>query len=159
MSKNKLLEPCNPCVSPGAPCEQCMFGYRSAEDNHKHMKELLEAVLNGEKPHGWKCATTYMAYHHDWKERIGYEGTGPKIEVVVGEPSESKPKYVETDEKVLTMSDLCEEVVKWRAILMAGGFNGLEANEIIQRILHLAFTSDVCVGDVLNALMVKEEQK
>lgn len=77
--KNKLLNPCNPCLRPGAQCEQCMFGYRSAEDNHKHMKELMEKVLNGEKPYGWKCATTYMAYHHDWKEQMNYESEANEL--------------------------------------------------------------------------------
>ena len=64
------LDPCNPCVCTGAPCEQCMFGYQSRETNHKLMKNLIIATNNGEKPNGWKCAETYMYYHRNWKEEM-----------------------------------------------------------------------------------------
>ena len=28
-----MLTPCNPCICTGASCEQCMFGYQSAQTN------------------------------------------------------------------------------------------------------------------------------
>jgi hypothetical protein len=42
VKNNKLLSPCSPCVCLGAPCEQCMFGYKSAEENHRLLKDVLE---------------------------------------------------------------------------------------------------------------------
>lgn len=65
-----MLDPCDPCVCIGAPCEQCMFGYRSSQSNHEHMKELITAVNNGEKPVGWRNAETYMMYHRDWEKEM-----------------------------------------------------------------------------------------
>ena len=67
----KMLNPCNPCVCPGAPCEQCTYGYRSKEENHESMKKLLLAVDAGAKPYGWKSAERYMQFHSDWREIIG----------------------------------------------------------------------------------------
>lgn len=66
-----MLDPCNPCVCPGAPCEQCTFGYRSKEDNHENMKSLIERVESGEKPIGWRCVETYKTYHKNWREEAG----------------------------------------------------------------------------------------
>lgn len=63
-----MLAPCNPCVCPGAPCEQCAFGYQSAESKHNMMKRLILAYIAGERPNGWRCAETYMRYHPDWKK-------------------------------------------------------------------------------------------
>lgn len=34
--------PCSPCLCPGAPCEQCMFGYISDHEKAKLLKEVLE---------------------------------------------------------------------------------------------------------------------
>lgn len=65
-----MLNPCNPCVCVGAPCEQCMFGYRSSKENHESMKKLLIAVDAGEKPVGWKCAETYRYYHKNWRNEL-----------------------------------------------------------------------------------------
>ena len=66
-----MLNPCSPCVCTGAPCEQCMFGYRSLESNHEHMKELLLAYTRGEKPSGWKCAAIYTQFHSNWRDELG----------------------------------------------------------------------------------------
>ena len=65
-----MLTPCNPCVCPGAPCEQCMFGYQSAETNHKTMKDLIIQVENGEKPMGYMIPEWYKCYHPDWKKEM-----------------------------------------------------------------------------------------
>ena len=65
-----MLNPCRPCVCVGAPCEQCMFGYLSAETTHNMMRELIVKVLAGEKPPGWKNAEYYMELHVDWKDQF-----------------------------------------------------------------------------------------
>lgn len=65
-----MLNPCRPCVCPKAPCEQCMFGYRPAEENHEHMKNLILAVNAGEKPYGYICAERYMIYHENWNDEL-----------------------------------------------------------------------------------------
>ena len=61
-----MLDPCEPCVCPSAPCEQCTFGYRSDRENHKQMKELIEAVEKGLKPVGYRLVETYKRYHPKW---------------------------------------------------------------------------------------------
>lgn len=65
-----MLNPCRPCCCPGAPCEQCGFGYRTREENHESMKQLLIEFNAGEKPIGWKAAELYMFYHSDWKSEL-----------------------------------------------------------------------------------------
>lgn len=65
-----MLEPCNPCICSGAQCEQCMFGYQSAEANHKQMKRLIELVDSGEKPNGFLLAQRYKDIHSDWKKQM-----------------------------------------------------------------------------------------
>lgn len=65
-----MLKPCDPCVCPGAPCEQCMFGYQSEKEAHKRMKDLITRVNNGEKPVGWRNAETYMMYHRNWEKEM-----------------------------------------------------------------------------------------
>lgn len=65
-----ILTPCSPCICSGAPCEQCMFGYRSAEDNHKSMKRLIEAVERGEKPFGYQLVDSYKIVHSNWREQM-----------------------------------------------------------------------------------------
>lgn len=65
-----MLTPCNPCICSRTPCEQCMFGYRSDEDNHKSMKSLIEAVERGEKPLGYALVDKYKGAHSNWKEQM-----------------------------------------------------------------------------------------
>ena len=65
-----MLEPCNPCICTGAQCEQCMFGYRSAEANKKKKKKLIELVNLGEKPNGYLLAQRYKDIHSDWKKQM-----------------------------------------------------------------------------------------
>ena len=65
-----MLTPCSPCVCIGAPCEQCMFGYKSAETNHKLMKQLIIQVDNGEKPPGYLLPGYYKRYHPNWKKEM-----------------------------------------------------------------------------------------
>lgn len=65
-----MLTPCNPCICPKAPCEQCMFGYKSTYTNHKKMKQLIEAVDRGEKPLGYVLADGYKRLHPNWKEEM-----------------------------------------------------------------------------------------
>lgn len=38
----KLYNPCRPCLCPGAPCEQCMFGYKSQEEASRLLKHVLD---------------------------------------------------------------------------------------------------------------------
>jgi len=68
-----MLTPCSPCSCPGAPCEQCMFGYQSAETNHDTMKKLIERTLKGEKPHGHSVAERYMNNHKNWQKEMELE--------------------------------------------------------------------------------------
>lgn len=72
-----MLTPCNPCSCPGAPCEQCMFGYQSEESNHETMKNLIEKTLKGEKPHGYRVAERYMDIHKNWKAEMGVKIVEP----------------------------------------------------------------------------------
>lgn len=34
-------DPCNPCLCPKAPCEQCMFGYKSIEDRTGLLNDII----------------------------------------------------------------------------------------------------------------------
>jgi hypothetical protein len=96
-----MLNPCKPCICPGAPCEQCSFGYRSEEENHEKLKKLLLAVNAGEKTSGWKHAEFYMQFHANWREELGlaetkekekkpmsYEYKGPAKEPLILEPED-----------------------------------------------------------------------
>ena len=65
-----MLNPCRPCVCPKTPCEQCMFGYRPAEENHETMKKLIMVFNAGETPLGYKCAERYMLFHENWENEI-----------------------------------------------------------------------------------------
>ena len=65
-----MLNPCKPCCCPGAPCEQCGFGYRTPEENHESMKQLLIEFNAGKKPIGWKAAELYMFHHNDWQSEL-----------------------------------------------------------------------------------------
>ena len=65
-----MLTPCNPCICTGASCEQCMFGYQSAETNHTQMKQIMELVDRGEKPNGYLLAQRYKNYHNNWKKQM-----------------------------------------------------------------------------------------
>ena len=65
-----MLNPCKPCCCPGAPCEQCGFGYRTLKENHESMKQLLIEFNAGKKPIGWKAAELYTFYHSDWKSEL-----------------------------------------------------------------------------------------
>ena len=71
-----MLTPCKPCVCNRASCEQCMFGYKSAETNHKRMKQIIELVDRGETPNGYLLALRYKKYHPNWREQIEYEKGG-----------------------------------------------------------------------------------
>lgn len=67
-----LMNPCSPCVCPGAPCEQCTFGYRPATENHESMKKLLLKYMATEEMFpGRESAKLYMAYHPNWRDEIG----------------------------------------------------------------------------------------
>lgn len=96
-TNKKMLTPCSPCCCPGAPCEQCMFGYNDEESNHRIMKDLILKIANGGKPIGWRNAETYMDYHKDWREEICWDGEVvlPKenIEVNGSEPQSTLKKY------------------------------------------------------------------
>lgn len=91
-----MLKPCDPCVCSGAPCEQCMFGYKSKETKHKMMKEMLIAYNEGKKPSGWKAAETYMLFHKNWKGEIGMERPGI--------PTEEEYKKAIKVNRILSMS-------------------------------------------------------
>ena len=65
-----MLTPCIPCICPTAPCEQCMFGYKSAETNHKQIKQIIKLVDAGEKPMGYLLAQRYKDMHPNWKEQM-----------------------------------------------------------------------------------------
>lgn len=68
-----MLTPCSPCLCSGAPCEQCMFGYRSDENNHRIMKNMFKTVASGENalPYEFKLVEKYKNYHTNWKEQLG----------------------------------------------------------------------------------------
>ena len=65
-----MLTPCKPCICTGASCEQCMFGYQSAETKHKRMKQIIELVDRGEKPNGYLLAQRYKNYHPNWEKQM-----------------------------------------------------------------------------------------
>lgn len=65
-----MLTPCKPCICPKAPCEQCTFGYRPAEENHNQMKRLIELVDAGEKPCWYLLVNDYKRIHPNWKDRM-----------------------------------------------------------------------------------------
>ena len=67
-----LMNPCSPCVCPGAPCEQCTFGYKPAAENHERMKKLLlKYMATDESFPGRGPAELYMRYHPNWRDEIG----------------------------------------------------------------------------------------
>ena len=47
-----------------------MFGYKSAETNHKQMKQIIKLVDSGEKPMGYLLANRYKDMHPNWKEQM-----------------------------------------------------------------------------------------
>jgi hypothetical protein len=61
-----LLNPCSPCLCSGAPCEQCQFGYQSAESNDKSMRAIL--LDTNENAFNKSIAEAYKEYHSDWEE-------------------------------------------------------------------------------------------
>lgn len=68
-----MLTPCNPCICPGAPCEQCMFGYHTDEQNHRIMKDIFKTVASGENDlaYEFKLVERYKMFHPNWKEQLG----------------------------------------------------------------------------------------
>lgn len=66
-----MLTPCNPCMCPGCPCEQCTFGYQSKETNHEQMRSILIDYLNGNRRGYWRVAERYMENHPNWREELG----------------------------------------------------------------------------------------
>lgn len=68
------MNPCNPCLRPIIPCEQCMFGYNSKEHNHELLLNLIEEVIKGNEPDGYILAEEYMNCHDDWKNYIKQGG-------------------------------------------------------------------------------------
>lgn len=104
-----MLTPCKPCMCTGAPCEQCMFGYRSAEDNHNAMKNLIESTLRGEKPLGYGVAEKYMAVHKNWREQI--QEMEPKSETVVEERHDMKIVQIDKSEVI---QNICNDVEVFR---------------------------------------------
>lgn len=66
-----MLTPCRPCSCPGAPCEQCVFGYQSKETNHEQMRSILVDYLNGNRKGYWRVAERYMENHPNWREELG----------------------------------------------------------------------------------------
>ncbi len=93
-----MLNPCSPCVCTGAPCEQCMFGYRSREENHESMKKLFLAVEAGEKPIGWRCVENYKCYHPDWEKEFPSEEKDEKKEETKREPMKIQREVIVTIE-------------------------------------------------------------
>lgn len=82
-----MLTPCNPCIVPDCTkCEQCRFGYRSAQSVHNEMKDIL---INDPKG---STARFYKRLHRDWLEQM-YESD------IIPCPVCGKPaKIWETDE-------------------------------------------------------------
>lgn len=107
-----MLNPCNPCCCPGAPCEQCMFGYNSAETNHRIMKQLLNEYINGDKPIGWANAKLYMEFHKDWKKEMESEP-----QKTVEFPKANKQETEETTMKMYDMR-MFETGTELRAFLL-----------------------------------------
>lgn len=67
-----MLTPCKPCVSSNHVCEQCLFGYRSYEENHERMKKLIIETLQNKDPWNGYLAERYMEYHPDtWRKDVG----------------------------------------------------------------------------------------
>lgn len=67
-----MLNPCDPCICPGASCEQCTFGYRPASENHMRMKNLLLTYMATKETFpGRESAERYMQYHPNWRDEIG----------------------------------------------------------------------------------------
>ena len=59
MSIKLDTDPCKPCLCPSAPCEQCMFGYKSFEERHR----LLNDVIENNRYSG--IVERYKLYHKD----------------------------------------------------------------------------------------------
>ena len=69
-----MLTPCNPCLCPGTPCEHCLFGYQSKEQNHEKMRDIIIRVNNGnEKPGDNYLAERYKLLHPNWQEEMKEE--------------------------------------------------------------------------------------
>ena len=66
-----MLDPCKPCIWPGY-CEQCIFGYRPAIENHERMKSIIEEVEKGNKPLGYSLVEKYKTYHPNWINEMNY---------------------------------------------------------------------------------------
>lgn len=93
-----MLTPCSPCVCFGAPCEQCMFGYKSDQSNHEAMKTLIIGYLNGRRDPGYRCAERYMELHKNWKEQMGeYE----RSEFIMISAAEARQKVKDNREKMI----------------------------------------------------------
>lgn len=65
-----MLNPCHPCMWPKAPCEQCMFGYRSLEENHELMKKIILNALAGNCTDYRNLADRYAQAHKNWREEM-----------------------------------------------------------------------------------------
>lgn len=68
-----MLNPCKPRICPGAPCEQCHFGYLTAEVQHKILKDMILNVEFGRSSYGRSAVELYEKYHTNWREELGDE--------------------------------------------------------------------------------------
>ena len=60
-----MLTPCDPCVYPECTkCEQCRFGYRSAQSAHNEMKDILVNYPDS------STAKYYRNMHRDWQKQM-----------------------------------------------------------------------------------------
>lgn len=117
-----MLNPCNPCVYPGAPCEQCQFGYNPAAENHERMKKLLLKYMSTDEPFsGRGSAELYIKWHNDWKEEIG-------------DIPEAK-----TEKKENRFTPLAKDVRELYVAFRVEGFTEDEAVELTKTYLGIAF--------------------
>lgn len=137
-----MLTPCRPCICPGAPCEHCLFGYNSEEENHELMKEMLSAYLaEGEKARDWRTAAAYMVTHPKWRAEAGVDA----------EP-EVKPDATKILRSVKVTLDPNELTKMIHDYLVKEGFEVCDVEfktgshiEGVGRGEHLIYTFDGCV--------------
>lgn len=125
-----MLNPCKPCICPGAPCEQCCFGYRPAEENHEKLKGLLLSVNAGEKPNGWSHAEFYMRFHPNWREELGLAETKEKDKKTMSYEYKGHAK----EPLILEPEDWSE--AEWATILKLFGMEEAERIKVSDYVLE-----------------------
>ena len=72
-----MINPCNPCVCLGTPCEQCEFGYTSAEYKHNKMVNIIQRVEAGKGSlFEESLVEKYKCRNRDWIKQMGLEEKG-----------------------------------------------------------------------------------